>query len=173
MSSLLLNADYTVLGILGPRDALMSVITEDSEMVEPSEIVWHSAGGLEFPVPSVLRLKEYHKVPTRARLAISRKNVLLRDNGLCAYRHCSPVCEVKASTMDHVVPRSKGGKHLFTNLVAACRTCNSKKDDKTIQQMGWTLVSKPYTPAGKLFSALAELENPHPTWVPYLQKNVV
>ena len=86
--------------------------------------------------------------------------MLARDNGSCAY------CSKPADTMDHVVPRSKGGQHRWENIVAACRPCNAKKDDHTLAELGWVLPFKPYVPKATLYVVFRYEQSE--VWTPYL-----
>jgi 5-methylcytosine-specific restriction endonuclease McrA len=95
-----------------------------------------------FPFPKVVRLLRYVYLkfnPSKGP-RYSRTGVLRRDNYCCAY------CGKHATTIDHVVPRSKGGKSTWVNSVAACRKCNEKKADKTLEQTGMKLRFKPFVP---------------------------
>lgn len=98
-----------------------------------------------YPVPKILRLIRYVYVKAlqgvgRGRPRYSRNGVLRRDNYSCAY------CGKHATTIDHVVPKSKGGESSWTNVVASCRKCNEKKADKSLEQSGVSLLYEPYTP---------------------------
>jgi 5-methylcytosine-specific restriction endonuclease McrA len=93
----------------------------------------------ETQVPSVIMLRDYMKAKHSVRF--SRSNVYLRDEGRCQY--CGTHVERKESTLDHVLPVSKGGKTTWENTVNACGPCNASKADKT---KGWTPKTKPYKP---------------------------
>jgi 5-methylcytosine-specific restriction endonuclease McrA len=97
-----------------------------------------------YPVPKILRLIKYVYVKALATAGgsprYSRNGVLRRDNNECAY------CTKYASTVDHVVPKSKGGKSSWTNVVAACRKCNEKKANKSLAQSGMKLLYQPFAP---------------------------
>lgn len=145
MACLLLNATYEPIRVISAKRAVLLLVVEVAEMVEDSGECFHSAGGKVVPVPSVLRLLRRVKVPMRASLPITRRNVVARDNHRCAY------CGGKADTVDHVKPRSRGGRHSWENVVAACKPCNSLKDDRTLAELGWKLPFKPYAPKGQLW----------------------
>ncbi len=85
------------------------------------------AARLAFRVPSVIRLLEYRRIPHQTR-ALSRKNILLRDRNTCQY--CGTVLASSELTLDHVVPRSRGGTSTWENLVACCHPCNRKKGNR-------------------------------------------
>lgn len=159
-STLVLNASYECLGIVSRQRAMVLVITDRADLVEDTGEVWHSQHA-EFPVPSVIRLKVFVKVPFRVTSPLNRRAVLVRDNHTCAF------CGKTATTIDHVVPRSRGGPHRWENVVAACRKCNSQKDDKLLSELGWKLAFTPRVPHGTvwLILGIAELD---PAWEPYL-----
>ena len=89
-------------------------------------------------VPSVIRLRSYVRVPYRARVPMTRAALMHRDRfSLCLLRG-------KADTVDHVVPRSRGGDHSWENCVACCSTCNHRKADKLLTELGWVLRRMPF-----------------------------
>ena len=98
------------------------------------------AARLAIRVPSVIRLLEYRRIPHQTR-ALSRKNILLRDRNTCQY--CGEVLPSSELTLDHVVPRSRGGASTWENLVACCFACNNKKGDRTPQEAGMVLARQP------------------------------
>jgi 5-methylcytosine-specific restriction endonuclease McrA len=94
-------------------------------------------------VPRIVRLLEYERFPV-GRVNFSRKNVLARDEFRCQYcGHRSPAKEL---TLDHVIPRSRGGKHCWTNVVAACGRCNDRKGRLTPREAGMHLLREPFAP---------------------------
>jgi 5-methylcytosine-specific restriction endonuclease McrA len=96
-------------------------------------------------MPSVIRLNRYVHAPYRG-VNLTRQNVFKRDNFECQY--CGTKKEL---TLDHVVPSSRGGIHSWTNLVTACKRCNAKKGDYTLEESGMDLHRKPYKPSYALF----------------------
>jgi 5-methylcytosine-specific restriction endonuclease McrA len=95
-----------------------------------------------FPKPLVLRLVRYVKLHWRsAKPRYSKKRLFERDNGKCAY------CGKDATTVDHVIPRSKGGLTTWENTVASCLKCNRKKGSKALSESGMKLLIKPYEPS--------------------------
>ncbi len=116
---------------------------------------------LAFPVPSVIRLLHYVKVPYHAGMALNRRAVFMRDGGRCQY------CDAAAESIDHVIPRSKGGTHTWENLVAACRSCNSRKRDRLLEETNFVLRRQPRAPHQRVWM-LAFHANSVPEWETYL-----
>lgn len=142
---LVLNADLGPLGRVSLRHAVRMLFREVAEIheAEPDRIigVW--------PLPRVVRLVRY--VVTRWRYsagpAWSRPGVLARDGHRCGY------CGTHATTVDHVLPRSRGGRNSWTNTVAACDPCNQRKADRTPREAGLVLRVKPYAPTWATLAA--------------------
>jgi 5-methylcytosine-specific restriction endonuclease McrA len=115
-----------------------------------------------FPFPSVIRLQAYIRVPYK-KIELSRKNVLRRDNMKCQY------CGKKSSqmTIDHIVPKSRGGQDSWDNLVAACVRCNNKKGNRTPDEAGLKLQSRPTRPHHIFFiqQFMGAVES---SWKPFL-----
>lgn len=98
----------------------------------------------EFVVPAVLRLPDYSKPPP-THTKFCRENVYIRDEFSCQY--CGACKPPRALTFDHVVPRSKGGKTSWTNIVTACRRCNHAKGDRSPSGAGMKLLNEPHVPS--------------------------
>src|SRR5271168_4287294 len=124
---LVLNASYEPINICGARRALVLVLKGVAKTEEEHGAVLHAAR-MRVPLPSVIRLLEYRRIPHQTR-ALSRKNILMRDRYTCQYCHRTmPSGEL---TLDHVVPRSRAGETTWENLVACCHPCNNRKGNRT------------------------------------------
>ena len=158
--TLVLNATYEPLCVVPLRRAVVLVLAEKAVVVEAGSIVMHSAR-LAIEAPSVIRLSHYVRVPYRGHVPLSRRAVLNRDGGRCAY------CDRRADTIDHVTPRSRGGHHVWENVVAACAGCNHRKANHLLAELGWKLRVTPTRPprATALIVGYAVRE---PAWEPYL-----
>jgi 5-methylcytosine-specific restriction endonuclease McrA len=158
--TLLLNASYEPLTLVTSRRAVVLVLSERAEIVHEGSEEFRSAK-IALRVPSVIRLLTFVKVPYRARVPLTRRAVLTRDKHICQY------CQKKADTIDHVVPRSRGGKHEWENLVACCRPCNGKKDNCLLSDLGWKLRRQPFAPRGTfwLIIGVGVIEE---AWEPYI-----
>lgn len=158
--SLVLNASYEPLCVVASRRALVLVLTDKAELVTGTGHVFRSARE-SFPEPSVVRLSNYVRVPHQARVAITRRAVFARDGHRCQY------CGGQAENIDHVVPRSRGGLHDWENVVAACRKCNTRKEDRLPEEAGFVLRRPPRRPRSRvwLLAAGGDLRS---EWAPYV-----
>ncbi len=158
---LVLNATYEVLGLASIKRSVLLVLGGGAEMVAESGLFLHTPS-TRIPVPSVIRLKRLvRRGPSR--VPLNRRNVLRRDRYTCQY------CGRQGGdlTVDHVLPKSRGGKSTWENLVAACRACNLKKGDRTPEEAGMRLLKPPRAPKAPLF--LADLKEIPEAWKPFLQ----
>ena len=114
---------------------------------------------IELDAPSVLRLRHFVRIPYRATAPLTRRAVFARDDWRCQY------CGAAAENLDHVIPKSRGGTHTWDNVVAACRRCNSKKENRSFQDAGLRLARLPVAPADGFRLSLGRLE---PEWEPFL-----
>ncbi|MGQ0617400.1 MAG: HNH endonuclease [Acidimicrobiia bacterium] len=160
MRALVLNASYEPLCVVASRRAVVLVLDEKAELVIATGLTLHSER-LVVDIPSVVRLRTFVSVPYRRRVAVSRRAVMARDSGLCQY------CGTRADSIDHVVPRSRGGTHTWDNVVAACRPCNVHKRDRLLAETSMRLRQRPAAPGGPSWSILAAGAVPR-DWVPYL-----
>ncbi|GAA1917893.1 HNH endonuclease [Streptomyces sodiiphilus] len=148
--TLVLNASFEPLSAVSLRRAVVLVIQHKAviEQSQPGLLV--RAAAVELPAPRVIRLRRYVKVPFRQRAPWSRRGVLVRDGHRCAY------CGRRATTVDHVLPRSRGGTDTWMNTVAACAEDNRRKADRTPAQAGMRLLITPFepTPSDALVLAL-------------------
>lgn len=161
---LLLNATFEPLTVISTRRAVVLVLDEKAEVIEHGAGEFRSAS-TSMPVPAVIRLRYFVKIPYRARLPLNRKAVIARDGGVCQYG-----CGRRGDTIDHVVPRSRGGRHCWENVVASCRKCNGQKDDRLLSELGWVLPRQPFAPTGRFWLVVAMLPDGDvdPGWAPYL-----
>ncbi len=136
----------------------MLVLMEKAEVLASDGIVFRSER-LAIEAPSVVRLRYFVKVPFRAQAPLTRRAVFARDAWVCQY------CGGPAENLDHVVPKSKGGLHTWENVVAACRRCNSRKENRRPEDAGLRLSRTPFAPPDGFRLSLGHLE---PEWEPYL-----
>ena len=158
---LVLNQDYRALTICSVERAFVLVHLQKAELVEALPDRFMRSPSLRFPWPSIVRLKAYVRVPYK-RILLSRKNVLRRDAYRCQY------CGKRDNlTVDHVFPKSRGGKDTWENLVAACTPCNNRKGNRTPEEIGMPLKRKPFRPSQVMFIR-DYVGNVDDTWKPYL-----
>jgi len=136
---LVLNASYEPIHVCVARRALVLVLKGVASAEELSNWQVHSASRA-VSVPSVIRLLEYRRIPRQTR-SLSRKNILLRDRHTCQY--CSQIFSPIELTLDHVIPRSRGGKSSWENLVTCCRRCNNCKGDRLPEEASMLLKRRP------------------------------
>ena len=136
---LVLNASYEPINICAARRAIVLVLKGVAMTEEENGHFLHSAR-IALRVPSVIRLLEYRRIPHQTR-ALSRKNILLRDRNTCQY--CGDVLPSAELTLDHVVPRSRGGLSAWENLVACCHPCNRRKGNQLAHEAGMKLLREP------------------------------
>jgi len=158
--TLVLNASFEPLAVVSDRRALILVLARKAVLVEESGRVVHSATRV-MALPSVIRLSRYVRVPHRNHVPLTRRALFARDRGRCVY------CGGTATSVDHVVPRSRGGSHAWDNVVAACGRCNRLKADRTLAELGWRLHATPRQPSGSAWRVLGTGRS-DPNWGPYL-----
>jgi len=158
---LVLNTTYEPLNVCSARRALVLLLNHKAEVVQQSDVVLHSEH-VTFGVPNVIRLHEYVRVPRGASRRLSRRAVFARDRHHCQYCGSS-----RHLTVDHVVPRSKGGPHAWDNVVTSCASCNLKKGDRTPAGANMHLARRPRPPEPSSFVFMYR-EDIHDSWLPYL-----
>ncbi len=139
----MLNATYEPLSVVSVRRAVVLLLKDKAEMVEATRARLR-AENLSMPVPSVIRLVAYVRLPHRMALPVSRRTILARDNFTCQYCGGSP--GRAQLTVDHVVPSSRGGASTWENVVTACLACNQRKGNRTPEEAGMPLLAPPGRP---------------------------
>ena len=158
--ALVLNATYEPLCVVSSRRAVILVLAGKAVPVESGGDELHSER-LTLVVPVVVRLTRFVKVPYRAHVPLTRRAVFARDGGRCVY------CAAPATSLDHVIPRSRGGEHVWDNVVSCCRRCNHAKADRGLVELGWRMRRQPHTPTGPAWRVLGT-GRMHPCWQQYL-----
>jgi len=161
MKTLKLDFAYRPIGIIDCLDALVMCIIGKAVAVEEYEEEI-SSPSTTFKIPSVIVLKRVVKFISNS-LNVNRTNILWRDKNQCQY--CGVFESPKDLTLDHVVPKSRGGDNTWTNLVTCCKSCNQKKRDRTPEEAGMGLLNKPKTPK---YSILRDIKYISPSWKIYL-----
>lgn len=161
MRTLVLNAGYEPLAVVSFKRAIVLVMNEKASIVAADEEHPVRSESESWPRPSVILLRHYVRIPHSRRVPVSRRGVLRRDAHRCGY------CGGTASTIDHVVPRSRGGADSWENLVACCLECNNLKGDRTPREMGWSLRATPKAPHGTTW-LVRGVERARPEWADFL-----
>jgi 5-methylcytosine-specific restriction endonuclease McrA len=159
---LVLNATFEPVNVCTVRRAVVLLLKEKAEVVEHAEREIHSANA-SMSRPVVIRLVTYVRIPRDThRRKITRRAVFARDDWTCQYCGCRTQL-----TVDHVIPRSKGGGSTWDNIVAACAPCNRRKGDAMPRQAGMHLSRAPRTPNPDIFIQVASPTIPS-SWRQYL-----
>ncbi|WP_036900608.1 MULTISPECIES: HNH endonuclease [Prochlorococcus] len=159
---LVLNASYEPLNITTWRRATVLMLKGKAETLEEDSSTFIRR---DTKLPTVIRLRYFIKVPYRE-LALTRKNLLQRDNNCCQY--CGYTGD--KLSIDHIIPRSRGGDDSWENVTTACLTCNVSKGNRTPQEAKMPLRSKPYKPLSTLnFEASKQINSGrHKEWSKYV-----
>ncbi|CAL9285753.1 MULTISPECIES: HNH endonuclease [unclassified Streptomyces] len=139
--TLVLNASFEPLSTVSLHRAVVLVLQDKAVVEQAHPGLRLRAAAMELPVPQVIRLCRYVRVPFRRHAPWSRRGVLARDRHRCAY------CGRRATTVDHVVPRSQGGADSWLNTVASCAEDNHRKADRTPEEAGMPLLHRPFVPS--------------------------
>jgi 5-methylcytosine-specific restriction endonuclease McrA len=158
---LILNQDYQPLSVCDVRKSLTLLFLDKAEMLHDYPDRKVRTIRTEYDYPSVIRLRRYARIPYK-HIVMTRKNILKRDGHRCQY--CGTSSEL---TIDHVVPRSRGGADTWENLVTACDRCNHRKGNRTPREAGMPLRREPFRPNHIIFlrEYLGRVQDP---WKPYL-----
>ncbi|MDH4156528.1 MAG: HNH endonuclease [candidate division Zixibacteria bacterium] len=158
---LMLNQNYEPLTICSARRAIVLLFSGKAEMIAPADGLRIRTVSTSYALPSVVRLWQYRKVPFKS-IMLTRKNIIIRDGNRCQY--CgSPRGPM---TVDHVIPKTMGGKETWTNLVCACAKCNNRKGDRTPEQVNMKLLKRPTRPSYIMF--IQRDREISEQWRPYL-----
>jgi len=160
-SALVLNASYEPLSVVSARRATCLVLSNKAEVLEDDDRHMFRSEKMNFPSPSVIRLRYMVKVPFVRRAALSRRAIFARDDHRCQY------CGNHADSIDHVLPRSRGGTHTWENVAAACRPCNLDKRDRTPEEAGMRLARPCRAPRSSAWVVVSVSGVPD-TWRRYL-----
>ena len=158
---LVLNQSYEPIMVIGARRAIILILSEKVEALENYRELIHSVY-LTLPLPSVIKLKQYARI-RRKDIVLSRKNILKRDNHTCQY------CGIRSipMTIDHIIPRQRGGEDSWYNLVAACVACNTRKGNRRPREVQMKLVKRARKPT-MILHLQKFVKQFQGTWRPYL-----
>ncbi len=159
---LILNQNYEPLSVITARKAVILLFLGKAEIIEKYDHLRIRSISTSLPFPSIVRLSHYVRIPRKG-VILSRRNILKRDSFTCQY------CGTPGGqlTVDHIIPRKRGGKDTWENLVCACVQCNNKKGDRSPEQAGMKLLSTPRKPS-YLFFIYQDIKTMDERWKPYL-----
>lgn len=161
---LVLNATYEPLNVISMRRAIVLLLKDKAELLEVADKRIRSES-LTLPVPLVIRLVYYVRVPGRVSIPLTRRTVMIRDHYTCQYCGARPSKE--ELTMDHVLPKVRGGKTTWENVVCACKSCNLGKGARTPREAKLRLSAEPKRPRYLAFVVLSHSPQ-HRIWDKYL-----
>ncbi|MDN5200461.1 HNH endonuclease [Fulvivirgaceae bacterium BMA10] len=160
---LVLNQDYSPLAVCTVERAFTLVFLKKAELTKKITNRFLRTVSQTYPVPAVVRLNRYINVPYKRNVVLTRNNIFKRDGFKCQY--CSSTRDL---TLDHVLPRSRGGKSTWKNLITACKRCNAKKGDYTPKEVGMNPMREPFKPSYVIF--LRDFSGyTLDEWLPFLQ----
>ncbi|NLG29436.1 MAG: HNH endonuclease [Chloroflexi bacterium] len=165
-SVLVLNATYEPLNVVSLRRAIVLLLKDKAEVVESTER-YIRARGLSLPEPQVIRLVYYVRVPYALNVPLSRRTIMLRDDYTCQY--CGEMLTRDEATVDHVLPKSRGGVTAWDNVVCACQSCNARKGSRTLAEAGMVLLQPPSRPKYLALVLLVESHDNH-GWEKYITR---
>lgn len=162
--TLVLNLDYTPISVCTAQRAFLLVFLQKAELVRENDQKHIRTVDRQFPMPSVIKLRKYIPVPYK-KVVLSKDNIFRRDQYTCQY--CGTDKEL---TLDHLVPKARGGATTWNNLVTACKRCNSTKGNCSPEEAGMQLRVKPFRPSYIIFirdfSGFSNEE-----WLPFLDSS--
>lgn len=162
---LILNQDYSAIATCSLQKAFVLLYLGKAELLAEDQLNGIKTVSHIYPRPVVIRLYNYVRVPYKG-ISLTRQNIMRRDRNQCQY--CG---STRNLTLDHLLPRSRGGQSTWYNLITACSRCNSLKGDRTPEEVSLTLERKPYKPT--LVSFLREsIKDTDHAWMPYLAERV-
>jgi len=162
---LVLNHNYEPLSVCNVKKAVVLLYLGKAELIAALDGKLLHSVSRTMPFPSIVRLSVYVRVPFK-KIVLSRKNILRRDGHRCQYCGRSDI----PLTVDHVIPRARGGTDIWENLVSACVRCNNKKGDRTPGEAHMPLLRKPIRPNHVMFirDFVGKVDD---HWKPYLFMN--
>ncbi len=159
---LVLNANFEPINVCHLRRAIGLILTEKASLVVNGRGYIQTTSST-YPRPSIIQLEKMIHRP-RPQVKLTRKEVFRRDSFTCQYcgKHTNDL------TIDHVIPRHLGGQQIWTNVVAACSTCNHKKGGRTLAEAKMTLLHQPKEPPGSAMYIFGRHLKEYTEWEPYL-----
>ena len=143
---LVLNSDYSFMGVISWKRSVVLMYQNKVETIKETDtVVYNTDKSISYIIPKIIRLVKYVKQIFKNKIPYSKSNVFIRDNHTCQY--CGVVMKLKYCTVDHIIPKSKGGQTKWSNIVTSCKRCNNQKDDRNLYDTHLQLRSIPRTPS--------------------------
>ena len=159
--TLILNSTFQPLSVASAKRSISLLLAKKINVIKESKYEIRSENKI-IKIPKVALLTYYVKAPYSRRVALNRSNIFIRDFYTCQY------CGNNAESIDHIIPKSKGGEHEWSNVVACCKKCNLTKADKLLNQSILKLKKFPIKPEGNFWIKTIIGSNPDPEWNEYL-----
>ena len=159
--TLILNSTFQPLSVANAKRSVSLLLSKKINVIKKSKLQIRSENKIIY-IPKVALLTYYVKAPYARRVALNRSNIFIRDFYTCQY------CGSKAESIDHIIPKSRGGQHEWSNVVACCKKCNLVKADKLLNQTILKLKNFPIKPEGNFWIKTIIGSNPDPEWKEYL-----
>lgn len=158
---LVLNSTYGPINITSWRRAMVLMYKGKANGIEYNGSMING----KYRLPEVIKLSRYVPLPFME-IVLSRKNIYLRDNHTCQY------CGKNGGnmTLDHIIPKSRGGRETWDNMVVCCARCNNRKGDQTVEGAGMKLMTVPYRPPSSLYLHMTRLTDVPQSWFDYFFK---
>jgi hypothetical protein len=165
--TLLLNYTDEIIAFIKEKKALRLVYKGKADVISVWDNIKFFVSSGVMHLPAVIKLKYYVYRKFSKKIVFSRLNVLKRDKYNCQY--CGKALKSTQATIDHVLPKALGGQSTFENCVVACKKCNSKKSNKTLEESGMKLIKQPFIPNEHMHYMSVE-DGWHETWSKYITK---
>jgi len=162
---LVLNSGWSAVHIASVRRAISLVYRGIAQVVNPDDFGCIRSVSFEFRVPDIIRLRRFGGRQNR-KVRFTRRNILERDDHTCQY--CGKRLRAADLTLDHVVPRCRGGGSTWRNLVVACFECNDRKGSRLVHEAGMKLLRQPQRPKWSTYLAIRRGSGNHETWQRFL-----
>jgi 5-methylcytosine-specific restriction endonuclease McrA len=138
---IVLNGDYSYLNTVSWKRAVCLVMKGKTEVLKYTDKIFRSAGGHEIKIPLIIKLIKIIRMIYKNKVPFSKRNVMVRDGNKCSYCQSS-----RDLTIDHIIPRSKGGKSTFENCTTACKPCNNRKGNRTPSEARMYMTKQAHSP---------------------------
>lgn len=164
MKTLLLNSSYEILSFISFKTLIRLIVKDKVEIISnwPGEHINWANGGIKYP--SIVKMRYYIR-KNSVKMKFHRNGIFKRDHNKCQYCGIRP--NINDLTMDHVMPKSRGGKSTWDNILTACLSCNNKKGDRTPEEAGLKPLSVPKAPSNYLIIEYILAKPKHPDWKLY------